>query len=106
MSQPPRPAQPKMQRYSSAGGACSVPGMSGPMPWRKIASPPIAMVSRVAPWKESHMEIVLCRPVAIRASFSAMPTASAPPGQKSDFFKGSGAISASFFARSTATRLV
>jgi len=52
------------------------------------------------------MEIVLWRPVEIRASFSAMPTASAPPGQKRDFSNGAGAISASFFARSTATRLV
>ena len=45
------------------------------------------------------MEIVLWRPVAMRASFRAMPIASAPPGQKRTRFKSPGAISASFLGQ-------
>ena len=37
------------QCWASGGGTCSVPGSSGPMSCRKIASPPIEMVSRDAP---------------------------------------------------------
>ena len=33
----------------SGGGTCSQPGSSGPMPWRKMASPPTEMVSSPAP---------------------------------------------------------
>ncbi len=52
------------------------------------------------------MEIVLYRPVAARASFSAMLMASAPLGAKSTRPSGSGASSTSFFASATARSLV
>ena len=76
------------------------------MPLRNTASPPIEMASSDAPWKLSHSDSVLWRPVASRASFSAMPIASVPPGANSTLPSGSGASAASFEARSTAAALV
>jgi hypothetical protein len=64
------------------------------------------MASSVAPWKESHIEIVLNRPVAARASLRAMLMASAPPGAKSTFFNRPGASCASFAARRIAGTFV
>ena len=55
------------------------------------ASPPIEIASSDAPWKLSHSDSVLWRPVARRASFSAMPIASVPPGANSTLPSGSGA---------------
>ena len=68
------------------------------MPLRNTASPPIEIASSDAPWKESHSDSVLWRPVATRASFSAMPIASVPPGANSTLPSGSGARSASLRA--------
>ncbi len=65
------------------------------MPLRNTASPPIEIASSDAPWNESHIDSVLCRPVASRASFSAMPIASVPPGANSTLPSGSGASAAS-----------
>jgi hypothetical protein len=76
-----------------AGGTCSVPGSNGPIPLLNSASPPTEMASKEAPWKDSHMDTVLKRPVATRASFSAMPTALVPPGASSTLFKLPGASS-------------
>ena len=50
---------------------------------RKIASPPTEIASSDAPWNASHIDSVLCRPVAWRASFSAMPIAAVPDGANS-----------------------
>ena len=74
------------------------------MSLRNSASPPSEMASSEAPWNESHIEMVLCRPVARRASLSAMPIASAPPGANSTFSRPLSC--ASFLARSTAYALV
>ncbi len=73
---------------------------------RNTASPPIEIASSEAPWKLSHSDSVLCRPVARRASFSAIPIASVPPGANSTLPRGSGARATSFDARSTAAALV
>ena len=77
----------------SSGGTCSVPGRSGPTLRRKRASPPTEIASRLAPWKASHIESVLWRPVAKRASFSAMPIAAAPLGARSTLSSRPGASS-------------
>ena len=92
--------------WMSGGGTCSVPHIRGPMPLRNTVSPLKEIVSRVAPWKESHMEIVLYLPVAMRASFIAMELASAPPGAKSTLSRFPGASDVNFLAKSTATWLV
>ena len=76
------------------------------MSLRKTASPPIEIASSDAPWNESHSESVLWRPVATRASLSAMPIARVPPGAKSTFDSGSGASDESLAASSTAAALV
>jgi hypothetical protein len=74
---------------------------------RKTSSPPIEMQSSDAPWNESHIEMVLCRPVARRASFMAIPTALVPPGQRSTLARlGSGESSVSLRASATALALV
>ena len=52
------------------------------------------------------MDSVLCRPVACRASFSAMPIAAVPDGANSTLFSRPGASSASRRANSIAARLV
>jgi len=83
-----------------------ISGRSGPMSRRKIASPPTEIASKEAPWKESHIEIVLNRPVAARASFKAMPIAVVPPGANKTCFKLPGASSASFCANRIAGKLV
>ena len=83
-----------------------MPGSRGPIPPRKISSPPTEIASSEAPWKASHIDTVLWRPVAARASLSAMPIAPVPLGQKSTLFRSPGASAASFFARSTAGRFV
>ena len=83
-----------------------MPGSSGPMSWRKIASPPTEMVSREAPWNESHIDSVLNRPVAMRASLSAIPTAAAPPGANSTLPSEPGASPVSFLASSMAGMFV
>lgn len=153
MSQPPRSPHFHMHLNSSQGGACSavmmmvmvllswacgccsewwqhipVPGRSGPTLARKMASPPTEMQSSEAPWKDSHMEMVLWRPVAMRASLRAIPTAvgasvsvavsracawqdsynlpEVPPGQKRTRLRSPGASAASLVASSTATSLV
>ena len=76
------------------------------MSCRKIASPPIEIVSREAPWNESHIDSVLKRPVAMRASLSAMPTAAAPPGANSTLPSEPGARSVSSLASSMAGMFV
>ncbi len=55
-----------------------------------------------APWKESQNDMVLKRPVAARASLSAMSMASEPDGANSTFASGAGVISASLRASATA----
>ena len=75
------------------------------MPLRNTASPPIEIASSDAPWKASHIESVLWRPVASRASFSAMPMASVPPGANSTLPSGSGASAASLSASSDRRRV-
>ena len=49
------------------------------MPERNSCSPPTEAAPKPAPWKASQKEMVLNRPVAARASFSATSTASDPP---------------------------
>ena len=59
------PSAPKNRRASPGGGTCSAPGSSGPtsLPEQRLAADRDA-ASRFAPWKASHIETVLCRPVA------------------------------------------
>lgn len=64
------------------------------------------IASSVAPWNESHIEIVLNRPVAYRTSFKAMPIASEPPGANKTRAKGSGASRVNLLANSIAGMLV
>ena len=82
-----------------------MPGSSGPASRRKIASPPTEIASSEAPWKASHIDIVLCRPVAARASFNAMPIADVPPGANSTFFSPPGASSVEAARQAIAARL-
>src|SRR3990172_8971531 len=100
------PPQPQRHLYGSGGGTCSVPGSRGPASSRNSFWPPTLLVSREAPWKAPHIETVLNRPVAARARRRAIPMAALPPGQKSDFPRSPGVISASFFAREIAGALV
>jgi hypothetical protein len=83
-----------------------VPGSSGPSPSRNRASPPTDAASNVAPWNESQKESVFGRPVASRASFIAIPTATAPLGANKTLRRGAGAREVSFRASSTATPFV
>eukprot|EP01050_Picozoa_sp_SAG11_P007109 SAG11_NODE_581_length_8363_cov_13.931873_3_plen_70_part_00 len=50
-----------------------------PTPPRKICSPPTETQSSDAPWNESHIEIVLCRPVAYLREPTRKSTPHPPP---------------------------
>ena len=63
-------------------------------PERKVASPPTLAPPNPAPWNESQNDTVLNRPVAARASLSAISMASEPDGASNTLPRSPGAISA------------
>ena len=73
---------------------------------RNSASPPTLKPPKPAPWKESQKDSVLNRPVALRASLSAMSMASEPPVESSTLSSAPGATLASFSASNTDGSLV
>jgi hypothetical protein len=84
-----------------------VPARSGPIgPERNISSPPTPAAANPAPWNASQNETVLKRPVATRASLSAISIASEPLGATSTFERVPGAIEASLRASATAGSFV
>ena len=61
--------------------------------------PPMDTAPMVLPWKAPTVEITHRPPVAIRASFRAISTASAPPLVKKQYCRSPGVMSAMALAR-------
>ena len=81
--------------YSTCCTCCTI-GVYGT---RYVDLPPMEIAPIDFPWKAPTVEIYQRPPVAIRASFSAISTASAPPFVKKQYCRSPGVISAIAFAR-------
>ena len=81
--------------YSTCCTCCTM-GMYG---IRYVLLPPMETAPMDFPWKAPTVEINHLPPVAIRASFRDISTASAPPLVKKQYCRSPGVISATAFAR-------
>lgn len=85
-----------LNRLADILGKCCTIGIYGV---RYVLLPPIEMALIDLPWKAPTVEMYHLPPVAIRASFKDISTASAPPFVKKQYCRSHGVISATAFAR-------
>ena len=72
--------------FRRVAGGRAVPGSRGADAAAEHGPPPSEMASSEAPWKASHIDRVLKRPVTRRAELSAMPMAAGTsPGRTESF---------------------